>query len=92
MLRLKQLLAAVAILSTGVAFAADPININDASAEALAAAIVGVGLTKAEAIVAYRDQHGPFSSVDELTQVQGIGERTVERSRENLTVSPPAAQ
>ena len=80
MLRFNQLLAAIAILSGGLAFAADPVNINDASAEQLADI----------AIVAYRERHGPFSSVDELVEVQGIGERTVERSRENLTVGPPA--
>ena len=90
MLRFNQLLAALAILSSGLAFAADPVNITDASAESLAAAINGVGLTKAAAIVAYRERHGPFSSVDELVEVQGIGERTVERSRENLTVGAPA--
>ena len=90
MSQLKSLLAALAIVSSGLAFAADLVNINEASAEALAEAISGVGMKKAEAIVAYREQHGPFSSVDELTQVQGIGERTVERSRENLTVSPTA--
>lgn len=90
MLHLKQLLAALAIASSGLAFASDPVDINEASAEALAEAISGVGLKKAEAIVTYRDQHGPFSSVEELIQVQGIGERTVERSRENLTVSPAA--
>lgn len=90
MLRLKQLLAVLTIVSSGLAFASDAVNINDAGAEALAEAIVGVGLKKAEAIVAYRNQHGPFSSVDQLTEVPGIGERTVERSRENITVSPAA--
>ena len=84
----KTLMAAVMLGLSSLAFAADPadpININTASAEALAAAIHGVGLKRARAIVSYREQHGAFSSVDQLTQIQGIGAKTVERNRDRLT-------
>ena len=54
--------------------------------EMLAEAIVGVGLTKAQAIVAHREVHGPFQSIEELVQVRGIGTKTLEKSRDNLTV------
>lgn len=84
----QTLLAAAVIGLANLAFAADPadpIDINTASAEMLADAIHGVGLKRARAIVSYREEHGAFSSVDELTQIRGIGEKTVERSRDRLT-------
>ena len=54
------------------------VNINTADAETLAQALKGVGLSRAEAIVRYREQHGDFIDVYELANVKGIGERTVE--------------
>lgn len=76
-------LMGVLALSGGV-FAAQPVDINTAGAEALAEAIKGVGLKRAEAIVAYREKNGPFATVDDLAKVQGVGERTVDGSRDNL--------
>lgn len=57
------------------------VNINQASADELAEALQGVGLTRAEAIVADREQHGAFGSAAELARVPGIGPATVERNR-----------
>jgi len=90
--RLLNLVAATLLLGAGAAFADEPIDINSADAETLAAAISGVGPARARAIVAWREQHGPFHSVDDLVQVQGIGERTLERSREHLYAGPPASE
>lgn len=75
---------------TGVVWAA-PVNINTADAPALMAAIKGVGEKKAQAIVKYRKEHGPFKSVDELADVPGIGEKTVQKNRNNLTVGKSGA-
>ena len=83
----KILTAAIALGLSSLTFAAEPVDINTASAEALAEAIHGVGIKRARAIVSYREEHGAFSSVDELTQVRGIGEKTVEKSRERLTTA-----
>ena len=85
----KHLVTAVAFLLSSLAFAGDPtdpVDINTASAETLAAAIHGVGLKRAQAIVQYREQHGAFSTVDQLAEVSGIGAKTVERNRDRLTV------
>jgi len=68
------------------AHAAEPVNINTADAATMAARLNGVGESKAEAIVAYREEHGAFKSVDQLAQVKGIGLKTVEKNREVLTV------
>ncbi len=66
---------------------AGPLDINTADAEMLAATLDGVGPAKAQAIVEYRDRHGPFVSVGDLRLVKGIGEATLERNRDKLTVS-----
>ena len=65
---------------------AGPVNINTADADTLAAEINGVGEMRALAIIQYREAHGAFKSVDELTQVKGIGVKLVEKNRENMTV------
>ena len=86
----KHLVAAVALGLSCLVFAADPadrVDINTASAEALAEAIHGVGLKRAQAIVLHRERHGAFSSVDQLAQVRGISARTVEKNRDRLTTS-----
>lgn len=61
------------------------ININTADIETLAS-LNGIGQSKAEAIVAYRDANGPFQSSEDLANVKGIGERTVEKNAERMTV------
>jgi competence protein ComEA len=65
---------------------ANPVNINTASASVLADSIVGVGPDKAAAIVDYRAQNGPFISIDDLSKVRGIGSKTVDANKDNLTV------
>ena len=66
---------------------AGPVNINTADAETLSAELDGIGLSKAKAIVEYRQKYGPFKSPDDLSLVKGIGERTVELNRANIKVS-----
>ena len=72
------------------AFAAGPVNINTADATAIAASLKNVGQTKAEAIVAYREQNGAFKSADDLVKVKGIGEKTVAANRDLILVSGSA--
>lgn len=61
------------------------ININTATAHELRT-LDGIGETKAYAIIEYREEHGNFKSVDELVNVSGIGEKTVDRLRDMITV------
>ena len=67
---------------------AGPVNINTADAETISESLQGVGLSKAQAIVEYRQKHGPFRTPDDLSLVKGIGERTVELNRGNILVAP----
>ncbi|RMG59850.1 MAG: helix-hairpin-helix domain-containing protein [Gammaproteobacteria bacterium] len=63
-----------------------PVDINTADAETLARVMQGVGPKKAEAIVRYREAHGPFHNVYELVRVKGIGKKTVKRNFDRLRV------
>ena len=90
MINFRTLFLILGLVAAGHAFAGEPVDINSASAQVLADAIPGVGMKRAEAIVAYRDEHGPFASVDELVEVRGIGEQILESSRENLVAKPAA--
>ncbi len=69
------------------AIAATPVNVNQADAQTIATSLDGVGLSKAKAIVAYRTEHGPFKSVDELTSVKGMGAKTLARNRDAIHLS-----
>ena len=69
---------------------ADPVDVNSADVETLASNIDGVGTQKAIAIVRYREANGPFSSLDDLANVQGIGMKTIDRNRDKLTVVTPS--
>jgi competence protein ComEA len=65
---------------------AGPIDINTADAETISAELKGIGLSKAKAIVEYREKYGPFKTPDDLSLVKGIGERTVQINRPNIRV------
>ena len=62
------------------------VSINSASAEDLARFMNGVGLKKAQAIVSYREEYGPFKTVEDLKQVPGMGSSLVERNLAFLTL------
>lgn len=62
------------------------VNVNTASAEEISAVLKGVGLKKAEAIVAYRKANGKFTKVEQLAEVKGIGEATIRKNRDKLVL------
>lgn len=59
------------------------ININTASATELQS-LPGIGPQKAEAIIHYREENGPFQKVEDLMKVSGIGEKTFEKLKEHI--------
>lgn len=62
------------------------VNINTADAKALDDGLVGVGPAKAEAIIAWRKQKGPFKTIADLTAVKGMGPALVERNKDRLSL------
>ena len=93
----RNLLATLVLAASLVmpAFAATPVNINKADATTIAKSLDGIGQSRAKAIVAWRDAHGPFKKVEDLSQIKGIGKNTLERNRDAIRFSgdlpPPKA-
>ena len=96
---LRRLAAAIALtlaifFHPGAVQAADVIDVNTASTSELIA-LPGIGEVKAAAIVSYREQNGPFTTVEQLDDVSGIGPATMAGIRpmvtigDGVTVAPP---
>lgn len=66
--------------------ATQTININTADAETLSSVLAGVGVARAQAIVDYREQYGPFTSVEALQEVDGVGPTIMANNRHLLRV------
>lgn len=62
------------------------VNINNATAEEVAATLSGIGLKKAQAIVNYREEHGPFTQIEDVTAVKGIGMSLLEKNRSRISL------
>ncbi len=65
----------------------NPIDLNTATAETLDA-LPGIGPSKAQDIVTYRETHGAFTTIDDLLNVPGIGEGILEQIRPYVTINP----
>ena len=63
------------------------VNINTADAKSLAEELNGIGAKKAQAIVDYRTEHGDFKTIESLTEVKGIGLKTVEKNRDAIELT-----
>ncbi|HEY8682429.1 MAG TPA: helix-hairpin-helix domain-containing protein [Rhodanobacter sp.] len=81
----------LALALPGLLFAATPVNINTADAATIAKSLDRIGQSKAQAIVAWRDAHGPFKKVDDLGHVKGIGKATIELNRAAIQLGDGAA-
>lgn len=84
---IKYFIAALMLGLASVSFAAEKVNINTADAATIAENLKGIGEAKAKAIIEYRKANGGFKSVDELTAVKGIGEKTVDANRALIVLS-----
>ena len=71
---------------------AGPVDINTADAGTLAKELNGVGPARAQAIVAYRAEHGPFKSVDDLALVKNMPRKVIDNNRELLRVEGAGAR
>jgi competence protein ComEA len=83
----RLIIALAALLFCGTSIAA--VNLNTATKDELVA-LPGIGPAKAQAIVDYRNQHGPFRSIDELRKVKGIGEKLFISIKPELSIGAPS--
>lgn len=82
---MKNIIALLIVLSClFYSFSTFAVNVNTASAEEIAEELKGVGAAKAGAIIMYRKENGPFKSLEELTNVKGIGASTIDKNREKI--------
>ncbi len=84
---MKKLMVLIAGLLSPVLLWAGPVNVNTADAEAISRELLGVGLTKAQAIVEYRAKNGDFAAPEDLLNVKGIGQSILEKNRSNILVA-----
>lgn len=82
----------IGLLFTAAITLAAPVNINTADAKTLAENIKGIGPKKAQAIVVYRHENGPFKSIHELTKVKGIGEKFIAKNKAELLLTDAAVK
>ena len=61
------------------------VNVNEADDASIANTLIGIGYSRAQAIVDYREKHGRFYSAEELTAVKGIGQSTVQKNLMRIT-------
>lgn len=80
---------AIIAATCGLISIASALNINTADAPTISAELKGIGITKAEAIVNFRTEHGPFTEANDLIAVPGIGPKIVEVIREHITFEEP---
>src|SRR5690606_2239238 len=88
---LVALLLGLLLMVFGSSVPAAQVNINTADAATLARELKGIGLKRAQAIIEYRQKHGPFKSADELALVKGIGPAAISKSRELIRTDTSAA-
>ena len=83
MKKIKSFLFIVLFSFSSLLYAAQ-VNINTADADTLSNELSGIGQSKAEAIVAYREQHGPYKQLEDLANVKGIGSSTIEKNKSKM--------
>ncbi len=82
---IKTVVLSMALLFSCIAWAGQ-VDINSADAVTLATELKGIGEKKAQAIVDYRKQYGPFKKVDDLANVKGISTKTIDNNRANIVL------
>jgi len=87
---MSKLIQALIVALVPVLVWAGPVDINTADAATIAKELQGIGLSRAQAIVAYREKNGAFRSADELRKIKGIGAKVLERNRANIKVDGKA--
>src|SRR5699024_3531433 len=70
---------------TGSSGTSNKVRLNNATAQELES-LNGIGPAKAEAIIQYREENGPFKEVEDLLEISGIGEKTLESFKDDILI------
>lgn len=82
---IKSVCFALLFAFSSLSYAAS-VNINVADAGTLADELYGIGLSKAKLVVEYRDANGPFTKLEDIQNVKGIGQKTIERNKDIIVI------
>jgi competence protein ComEA len=74
----------ISLLFSALPLSAEPVNINTADAKTISNNLKGIGMVKAQAVIDYRKDHGKFTNINNLTMVKGIGEKTIEKNKDDI--------
>jgi competence protein ComEA len=74
--------------ATNLALSEELVDLNEANANQLQSLVPGIGNVLASRIVAYREEHGPFETTQDLAKVNGIGEKLLSKLAPRLSVAP----
>ena len=85
---MKKLLSLVLVVGSlfATTVSAELVNINKASADIMQDNLKGIGAKKAEAIIAYRNEHGDFKKLEDLKEVKGIGDTLFEKIKNDISL------
>lgn len=86
---MKKFILSLFVLLAFSGFAHAAVDLNTATKEELEA-VKGIGPAKADAIISYRKEHGPFKKIDDLSAVKGFGAKSVGKLRNEVTVGADA--
>jgi competence protein ComEA len=81
-----RLAAALLVICPAIAFGG-PVDINQADAATIARELSGIGISRAQAIVAYRESNGNFSSAEDILNVKGVGRQILDANLKNIRLS-----
>lgn len=87
---MKKLLMLFLFFVSFAVFAA-PVDVNTADAATIAASLHGIGLKKAQAIVADREKNGAFKTLEDLGRVKGIGDKTLAKNKADIQLGASVA-
>lgn len=82
---LKKCILVIFLMLPAILYAGGAVNINTADKETLMS-IKGVGERRADAIIQYREKNGPFTNIEQLAEIRGIGQSLVDVNRDTLVV------
>ncbi|RXJ74708.1 DNA uptake protein [Veronia nyctiphanis] len=79
-------LSPISVAEDSMQVQVEMVNINTADVDELDKILLGIGVKKAQAIVDYRNEFGPFLSIEDITNVKGIGESTLDKNRDRIKI------
>ncbi len=83
-MNIKKVVAFIFLCLSSASALCAQVNINTASADEIADSLTGIGKKKATAIIEYREKYGDFTSKQQITNINGIGNKTLKKNSSDI--------